>query len=78
VNNKTDTPEQGLLTSPDGSTEDLGEIQLKLPCPCGQTVIVYASALLHEMPMCQDFEGRSPVDYVTWLRRQHEKDLEAT
>lgn len=44
-------------------------------CPCGRNVSIGytedgSPTILHEMPMCADFESREGLDYVIWLRRK--------
>lgn len=45
-----------------------------MTCPCGATVRVTDDppAVMHTMPMCEDFAKRDALDYVRWLNEQLE------
>ena len=68
---------RGRIKNADGTTRDIGEHQLELECPCGKSVVIFDDAVLHGVPMCADFNDRSPPDYLAWLRLRSSKS-EAT
>ena len=67
---------RGQVTRPDGSTEDLGRVELEMTCVCGRTVFVFERGIIHRMPMCADFETREPLEYLAWYR-ERQKDGKA-
>lgn len=54
-------------------TEDLSEIypDYEGVCPCGKKFYVDSQryCVIHEMPMCKQFEALEPDKYLRWVRR---------
>jgi len=53
-------------------------------CPCGKQVTitqdpsgVQPSSILHELPMCAEYEQLAPDDYLRWVRGKREGRLDA-
>jgi hypothetical protein len=58
----------------DGKEHRVDE-KIKTTCPCGGKVSIGydgegRGVVMHAMPMCEDFEKKDPMDYMTWLRRK--------
>ena len=72
------TEESPVFTMEDGTT-----IQhtngLKFQCPtCGLDVVAGEEAcgrqsVVHKQPMCNMFEQMDPLDYLTYVRKYHER-----
>jgi len=53
---------------------------LEIKCVCGGRVVAVETAdaerhpgVMHEQPMCHEFESREPDMFLTWLRQYYER-----